>query len=162
MSGFRQTATIAREALDVLVAHAREAAPAECCGLLLGADAGVVEAVRTRNIADDPRSRFLIDPKDHIDARRDARTRGLEVVGFYHSHPRSPAVPSPTDLTEATYPEHLYLVVSLVDEPPEVGLFQLDESSGRRFLRRPFITAGDARVTTKGTKEPHTRTSRQR
>src|SRR4051812_32287507 len=91
---------IAHDAVDAIVAHAREAAPAECCGLLLGSPASIVEAARTRNIATDSTSRFLIDPKDHIDGRREARRRSLEVVGFYHSHPRSPAVPSARDRAE--------------------------------------------------------------
>src|SRR5438105_1085350 len=104
---------VAHQALESIVAHAREVAPAECCGLLLGGEAGVAEAVRTRNIADEPVSRFVIDPKDHIDGRRDARRRGLDVVGFYHSHPRSPARPSETDRAEASYSDYLYLIVSL-------------------------------------------------
>jgi proteasome lid subunit RPN8/RPN11 len=65
-----------------------------------------------------------MDPKDHIDGRRDARRRGLAVVGFYHSHPRSPAEPSATDLSEASYPDHLYLIVSLAAEPPDVAVFR--------------------------------------
>ena len=133
---------VARAAIDAIVAHAREAAPAECCGLLLGTASTVAEAARMTNIADDPGSRFVIDPKDHIDGRRRARTRGHEVVGFYHSHPLSPARPSPADLAEAAYPGHLYVIVSLVDEPPDVRLFQLDEGAGRNFLRLPFVTVG--------------------
>ena len=129
-------------ALETIVAHAREAAPAECCGLLLGRDGAVVEAVRTRNVADDPLSRFVIDPKDHIDHRRDARRRGLDVAGFYHSHPRSPASPSATDGAEASYPDHLYLIVSLAQEPPDVGLFRLDRGDRGNFLRLPFVTVG--------------------
>ncbi len=109
--------------VDMIVAHAREAAPDECCGLLLGRGGDVLEAVPARNVADDPRRRYLIDPQDHIAARRDARTRGLEVVGFYHSHPRSAAAPSETDLAEATYPDHLYAIVSLAAEPPDVRFF---------------------------------------
>ena len=123
---------IARRALDAIVAHARDVAPAECCGLLLGSPASVVEAARTRNIADDPDSRFLIDPKEHIDGRREARRRGLEVVGFYHSHPRSSAEPSARDRAEAGYPDDLYLIVSLLMEPPEIRLF-------RNFVSIPFV-----------------------
>jgi len=74
---------IAECGLRTIIEHAREAAPAECCGLLLGRGDEIVEAVRTRNIAAQP-TRFLIDPKDHINGRREARRRGLEVVGFYH------------------------------------------------------------------------------
>ncbi len=120
-------------AIDVVVAHAREAAPAECCGLLIGSQACVVDAVRTRNIADDPVSRFLVDPKDHIDGRREARRRSLDVVGFYHSHPRSPAAPSARDRADATYPEELYLIVSLMADPPEVRVF-------RNFLPVSYVT----------------------
>jgi proteasome lid subunit RPN8/RPN11 len=132
-------ARISRCALDAMVAHAREAKPAECCGVLLGADGAVVEAVRARNIADEPDVRFLVDPKDHIDARRAARTRGLEVVGFYHSHPRSPAAPSKTDRAEAMYPEQLHAIVSLESEPPEVALFRCD---GSGLVPVPFAVNG--------------------
>jgi proteasome lid subunit RPN8/RPN11 len=108
---------------DDIIAHARDAAPAECCGLLVGAGNTIVEAVRARNLATGP-SRFLIAPEDHINARREARHRGLEVLGFYHSHPRSAATPSPTDLAEASYPGHLYLIVSVQAEPADVRLYQ--------------------------------------
>lgn len=141
-SGFSPSATIARAALDAIVAHAREAGPAECCGLLVGTGSSIAEAARTKNIADDTRSCFLIDPKDHIDGRRGARQRGLEVIGFYHSHPRSPALPSATDRAEATYSGHLYLIISLAQEPPDVGLFSLDGATPGNFLRLPFVTVG--------------------
>jgi proteasome lid subunit RPN8/RPN11 len=146
-------ARVSRVALDAIVTHAREAAPAECCGVLLGTGEAVVEAVRTRNVAVEPCARFVVDPKDHIDARRAARTRGLEVVGFYHSHPRSPAAPSETDRAEATYPEQLALIVSLVAEPPEVGLFRLDQSGGRACVRVPFFITYTNSHETRGTQE---------
>ena len=80
-----------------------------------------------------------MDPKDHIDGRRDARARGIEVVGFYHSHPRSPARPSQTDLEQASYDDHLYLIVGLAAEPPEVALFRLERGN---FLAVPFVRVG--------------------
>jgi proteasome lid subunit RPN8/RPN11 len=125
---------VRQAALDAVVSHAHDTAPAECCGLLLGAPAVVMEARPARNLATDP-NRFLIDPRDHIDARRDARARGLDVVGFYHSHPHSAAVPSPTDLEEASYPEHLYLIVGLASEQPEVRLYRLTAGA---FLELTF------------------------
>ena len=124
------------------MAHAREESPNECCGVLLGTASSIAEAARTRNISDRPRSRFLVDPKDHIDLLRSARARGLEVLGFYHSHPASPAVPSPTDLAEATYPGHLYLIVGLAAEPPDVAIYRLDDSDGGNFLRLSVVTVG--------------------
>ena len=93
-------ATLSRQSLDTLVAHAERDRPRECCGLLIGRGdpaAGerveVLEAVPARNLAEDP-DRFFVDPVDHIRARREARTRGLDVVGFYHSHSHSAARPS--------------------------------------------------------------------
>ena len=79
-----------------------------------------------RNLSDDP-NRFLLDPKDHIDARRAARARGLEVVGFYHSHPHSEPEPSIADLAEATYPGYLYLIVRPLAEGAKVRLVRFDE-----------------------------------
>jgi proteasome lid subunit RPN8/RPN11 len=119
-----------------VVRHAREAAPTECCGLLLGDESGVGVAVRTRNASRDP-SRFVIDPVDHIARRREARERGLTVLGFYHSHPRSAAVPSATDREEATYPGHLYLIVGLASDPPDLGLYQFDAGNFRQVR---FVT----------------------
>jgi len=128
---------IKNAAVDAIVAHAREAAPAECCGLLLGHDGEVVAAVRTRNIAEQPSTRFFVDPKDHIHQRREARNRGLDIVGFYHSHPRSPAEPSETDRAEAGYDNHLYLIVSLASDPPAVSAYALEHGN---FRALPFVT----------------------
>ena len=124
--------------LRVVVSHAREAAPDECCGLLLGRGDEIVEAARARNIAEEPATRFLVDPEDHFKARRAARERGLEVVGFYHSHPGSAPEPSPRDLAEFSYPGHLYAIVGLRAERAEVALFRFE---GGNFQRLSFVTA---------------------
>jgi proteasome lid subunit RPN8/RPN11 len=118
--------------LDAVAAHARDRQPAECCGMLLGRSHEIVAAVRAGNLDTDP-NRFLIDPKDHFDALRLARALGFEVVGFYHSHPRSSPSPSPTDLEEASYRHHVYLIVSLQTEPPGFGLYWLDEKGFQRI-----------------------------
>jgi proteasome lid subunit RPN8/RPN11 len=115
---------IGSHVLDAVVAHARECQPGECCGILVGENERVVASVRARNLDDNP-SRFLIDPRDHIAAYKDARAQDLDIVGFYHSHPHSEAYPSPTDLAEAAYPGVLYLIVGLQGEPPEIRLFRL-------------------------------------
>lgn len=127
------------DVIAAMVAHAREAAPDECCGVLLGRGDVIVEAVRARNAAEHAATRFLIDPKDHIDARREARTRGLDVVGFYHSHPRSGAAPSDTDRAEAAYPGSLYVIVGLGADLPDVRLFEFDNGN---FHERPLVTVG--------------------
>jgi proteasome lid subunit RPN8/RPN11 len=128
---------ISRVALEAVITHAREASPSECCGLLIGAGTGIDEATPARNLAEGP-SRYLIDPADHIAARRAARSRGLEVVGFYHSHPQSAAWPSPTDLAEAAYPEAVHLIVSLADGGAEARLFRIDQGLAAEL---PLTTA---------------------
>ena len=75
-------------------------------------------------MADCP-NRFLIDPKDHIDARRIARGRGLDVIGFYHSHPHSDPYPSPTDLAEAAYGDTVSVIVSLKEKAPRIRAFMV-------------------------------------
>jgi hypothetical protein len=69
-------------------------------------------------------NRFEIEPEAHITARRQARARGLAVLGFYHSHPHSSPEPSVTDLLEASYPDHLYLIVGLASHTPQIRLFR--------------------------------------
>jgi [CysO sulfur-carrier protein]-S-L-cysteine hydrolase len=95
---------------DELVAHAREEAPNECCGYLSARDGEVQEVMRAENERHSPygyeldhRSLFAVNELDD---------QGLE-VGIYHSHPRSPAEPSQTDINLASYPHWSYLIVSL-------------------------------------------------
>lgn len=116
--GTRETATSERPTIEVrqavlddLVAHAREEAPNECCGVLVGAGPRIERIVRARNTLGSP-TRYQIDPRDQIAAIRSARERGESVVGFYHSHPSSAPMPSETDRVEAAYPGHWYLIVS--------------------------------------------------
>ncbi len=87
--------------LDDIAAHARAAGDEECCGLLLGSASGVRDSVRAANVAGDRTGRYTIDAAEHFAVIRAARQQGLDVVGVYHSHPRSTPVPSATDLAEA-------------------------------------------------------------
>ena len=111
-------------AIESMLAHAREEAPRECCGLLVGRGNTVIRSVRARNL--DPKAtRYLIDPEDHFAAIRAARADGFEVVGAYHSHPASAPVPSATDITEANSgPDFLYVIVS--PEAQEVRGFRIN------------------------------------
>jgi len=129
--------TVTASVIDAVVRHARAEAPNECCGILVGDEQTVEEAVRAGNISERPLTRFRIEPKDHLDALRHARLRGRDVVGFYHSHPHSPASPSPTDIAEATYPGHLFLIVGLAVDPPDVRLYRF---AAGNFLETTFVT----------------------
>ena len=108
-----------------MLAHARQEAPRECCGLLVGRGASIVRSVRARNL-DARATRYLIDPGDHFAAIRSARTEGLDVVGAYHSHPSSPPIPSATDIAEAdSGRDFLYVIVSPIGN--DVRAYRIEE-----------------------------------
>jgi proteasome lid subunit RPN8/RPN11 len=88
--------------MATLLAEAARAAPAECCGLLLGRGERIDELRPAANIAADPRLRFEIDPAALFAAHRAARAGGPEVVGYYHSHPVGHPQPSATDCEHAS------------------------------------------------------------
>ena len=117
--------TITRGVIDGLIAHARRQAPLECCGLLIGKGDVIDEHAPTRNLRSSEVA-YEIDPREHIAIRKDARARGRVVLGAYHSHPRTAAVPSPTDIAEAHYDDDfLYVIVSLEKEPAIVRAYRL-------------------------------------
>jgi proteasome lid subunit RPN8/RPN11 len=110
-----------------LRAHGEETYPHECCGILLGTmnidkDERVVKTViRAGNTRlDSLESRYNIDPKELIAAQKQARTAGLDIVGFYHSHPDHPPRWSPTDLAEAHWIGCSYVITSVVQGKAEV------------------------------------------
>lgn len=118
-----------------IVAHAREEAPRECCGLLVGTQERITEAVRASNIAADPRRQYLVDPRDHLAAVRLSRARGEQVIGAYHSHPRSPAVPSATDAAEG-FSHFLFIIVSLAAPAPALSGWRWEDGN---FAAVPLV-----------------------
>src|ERR1051325_1243863 len=101
-------------------AHGERDYPFECCGLMLGHFADgrkrVIETYPISNAREEDakRNRFLIRPEELIRGEKYARERGLDVVGFYHSHPDDRAVPSQYDLEHA-WPTYSYIVVSVAN-----------------------------------------------
>ena len=95
-------------------AHGRETFPHECCGAMLGQDRVVREAYALPNTTEEgPRRRFLVRPDDYRAAEQRGREAGLELLGFYHSHPDHPARPSQYDLDHA-WPSFSYVIVSVM------------------------------------------------
>ena len=93
--------------------HGRQTYPHECCGAMLGRPGVVVESCPLPNTTEEgPRRRFLVRPQDYRAAERRATERGLELLGFYHSHPDHPARPSQYDLDHA-WPVFSYVIVSV-------------------------------------------------
>ena len=117
---------IPRTAVDEIVAHAREEAPDECCGVLCGVDRDIRSVERTANEFASP-LRYRIAAEEMLRAYNVAAERGEDIVGFYHSHTKSPAFPSQTDINEASgLPESLHLICSLADpDAPSVRGFMI-------------------------------------
>ncbi|MBT8399757.1 MAG: M67 family metallopeptidase [Rhodothermia bacterium] len=103
---------------NAIRSHAAATYPEECCGVLLGEfgqSVRVLEAVAADNTSQAHRERrYLIDAPTLFRITKDADRRGLDVVGFYHSHPDHPAQPSQTDLEQATFPTYVYLIQSVL------------------------------------------------
>jgi len=118
---------LARELRERIVAHARESAPNEACGLLAGRSGGPARVIRCANVHDTPTTRYRIDPREQLRAFREMDDRSEELVAIYHSHPASQPYPSPTDRAESHYPDAVYLLVSLRTAEPEVRGFRIDD-----------------------------------
>ena len=109
--------TISTEQIEEIRQHGVKDYPYECCGLLLGRyrpeGKTVSETYPISNAREESakRNRFLITPEELMRGERYARGKDVEVVGFYHSHPDSPAVPSRYDLEHA-WPTYSYIIVS--------------------------------------------------
>jgi proteasome lid subunit RPN8/RPN11 len=107
-----------RALYDDLRAHGEQTYPNECCGILLGrADSDairVVSLVRAGNTrTDSAHNRYNIAPEELIAAQRQARNSGLDIVGFYHSHPDHPAQWSTTDFAEAHWFGCSYVITAV-------------------------------------------------
>jgi [CysO sulfur-carrier protein]-S-L-cysteine hydrolase len=98
--------------LDQMIEHAREDAPNECCGVLLGSSGRVAQFRRCTNAEHSP-FRYSVDPRELLAIDRDARENGWDLMSIYHSHTHTEAYPSPTDVRLAAYPDAVYILVSL-------------------------------------------------
>jgi proteasome lid subunit RPN8/RPN11 len=103
---------------DAVRRHGEETYPHECCGVLLGRsldDVNVVEdAIRAGNTrTDSAHNRYHIAPHELVKIQREGRKRGLDIVGFYHSHPDHPAQWSQTDFAEAHWLGCSYVITAV-------------------------------------------------
>jgi proteasome lid subunit RPN8/RPN11 len=116
---------IPRNLIDEIVAHAREDLPNECCGMLGGVDGAAKTLYRAENAEASP-LRYSIDAGEQFRLMKEIEGAGEELVGIYHSHTKSPAYPSQTDVNLAGWPEAVYLIVSLADSAePEIRGFRI-------------------------------------
>ena len=129
---------IAKEALIEIIEHARGKS-FEVCGLLAGTDSRIDTVYRMANTEEKPETGYFMDPKEQLNIMKEIRKQGLELLGIYHSHPVSPAYPSPRDVEQAFYSEVSYLIVSLFKKEPEVRAFRIEAG---KIREEKIVTSG--------------------
>jgi [CysO sulfur-carrier protein]-S-L-cysteine hydrolase len=117
---------VPRAIYEELLAHAREDAPNECCGLVGGNDGVAKTVYRARNAEASP-LRYNLDPQDQFRIMTAMDEKGEELSAIYHSHTASPAYPSQTDINLAAYPEVLYLIVSLAEGEKDLRGYRITD-----------------------------------
>ena len=123
--------------------HGRETYPHECCGALLGDGDRIVATHPLSNVTTEgPRRRFRVDDKDYLTSERQASAAGLSLLGFYHSHPDHPAVPSQYDLDHA-WPTFVYPIVSVMAGTPEVLRAWALKADRSAFDERPIADTSE-------------------
>ena len=122
---------------EALRAHGEETYPNECCGVMLGKSEPdgnhvhqIVRAGNTRT--DSAHNRYHIAPEELIAAQRQGRTSGLDIVGFYHSHPDHPAQWSATDFAEAHWFGCSYVITAVAG----------DKQTGHATVTNAFLLTG--------------------
>jgi proteasome lid subunit RPN8/RPN11 len=127
---------IARHLYDEIVAHARDDAPNECCGVVYARDGEAVKVRRATNVAASP-LRYDIDAKELFRINEELEADGFDLGAIYHSHTRSDPVPSQTDINLASYPDSLYIIVGLSGREPDVRAWT---------IRAGQVAAGELQV----------------
>jgi proteasome lid subunit RPN8/RPN11 len=116
---------IPRKLYDEIVDHARDDLPNECCGIVASQDGAAVKVFRATNAEASP-VRYGLDPQEQYRIMMEIDEQGWTLGAIYHSHTRSAAYPSQTDVNLAFYPDALYLIVSLQDlDRPDLRSFSI-------------------------------------
>ncbi len=135
---------ITQAILDEIRQHGARAYPNECCGALLGVagDDGARQvrallALDNRREGEAARTRFLITGEDMIWAQKQARAQGLDIIGFYHSHPDHPARPSEFD-HEHAWPGYSYIIVAVAGGEPQEATSWVLADDRSQFVPEPM------------------------
>ena len=107
---------IRRTVFSALVAQARKNSDVEICGLLSGRNGEIIEIFPATNAAEKPEVSYEIGPREMFNSMRVLRRGRLELMGIYHSHPRTTNEPSPTDISTAFYPDVAYFIASPLED----------------------------------------------
>ncbi|MCK5439315.1 MAG: M67 family metallopeptidase [Gemmatimonadetes bacterium] len=129
--------------MDDISEHSMATYPEECCGILVGRDEGgdhiITESHRAKNVAEERRhERYLIDERKLIDVMKSTRGSGVDVVGFYHSHPDYPSRPSGFDTETAAWPGYSYLIASVEEDGVASARSWIMPDDGGEFIEEPM------------------------
>jgi proteasome lid subunit RPN8/RPN11 len=117
-----------RDLADDLIAHALESFPNECCGMIAGEGSVAVAVHRATNAEGSP-FMYVMDPREQLAIMDAIEEAGQDMLAIYHSHTRSAAYPSKTDVELAFFPNTLYLIVSIADrDSPQIRAFRIDRT----------------------------------
>lgn len=108
---------LTHEQAKTIIDHAKKTYPQEACGLIGGKSGQALTVVPIENIASQPQVQYQLDHAQQVHAMLGFQKHGYEITAIYHSHPKTPPIPSKTDIEQASYPDSVYLIVSL--KPPE-------------------------------------------
>jgi [CysO sulfur-carrier protein]-S-L-cysteine hydrolase len=111
--------------IDEMVAHAREEAPNECCGLVASTNGDAVRIYRAANAEHSP-VKYVVDPRDQIRIQNDIDRNGWDLGAIYHSHTRTEPFPSQTDVNLArNWPDPIYVIVGVAGDNADVRAFRI-------------------------------------
>ena len=102
-----------RPLVNQILTQAQHSPEAEVCGLIATQNGTACRCYPVHNAAADPVHRYRMEPQAQIEALRQMREAGEELLAIYHSHPHTPPTPSSSDIEEANYPDAVYLIISL-------------------------------------------------
>ena len=131
------------EHLEQIRKHGEQTYPHECCGFLLGKREGETNVLAEVHAAENERqesreTRYLITPQQYKRADDYARSRGLGVIGYYHSHPDHPAAPSGYDLDHSCWPGESYIIVA-VEHGKSAALNSFTKPDYTRFEQEEIL-----------------------
>ena len=135
----RIPAALARDLVD----HAIRDLPNECCGMIAGAGGVAPRVLRAANTEGSP-FMYVMDPREQLRIMDDIDESGEDLLAIYHSHTRSAAYPSRTDVELAFFPDTLYLIVSIADrDAPEIRAFRISRGApeGEQITEEPVEVA---------------------
>jgi desampylase len=122
------------EQVETILTHVLAEAPREACGLIAGTGSRAQEITSIPNVAPDPLQHYEMDPQALAKSLMQMSGRGLDLIGFYHSHPSDEPVPSPTDVAQAAYPRTAYLIVGLKNPTkPQLAAWTIDYGQVKRL-----------------------------